>query len=282
MTYFRKSLVLLLILLPASSYANEYYDVNYFKNNPDDIAEQLDICRIQVWNAKASGSLASVKAAKNDPSCIAAKKAREQLKAEEFEARQRQYEQQKKAREALKLEATELAQGSTIEALKASKETCDREPHSILGQSGSDCAKLSHAINVREKLDTENSINSYRTSGGKMSEKERFILLSRPLQCQKSYTREVCRDINRAQNLDEQAYREKFREDRKAAEAVVEDCKIPFFKALAEANAIQNAGDKNRAVSNVVNLYKPPFNNPLACQTAARSMGTSFGMMKPE
>ena len=51
MNYFLTSLALSLILLPASSYANAY-DVNYFKKNPDDIGEQLDICRIQVWNAK--------------------------------------------------------------------------------------------------------------------------------------------------------------------------------------------------------------------------------------
>ena len=272
--------LVLFTLLPAIGYTNPY-DVNYFMKNPDDIAEQLDICQIQIWKAKSSGNLADVKAAKNNPACVAAKQARQKIKDEKANNAQKEYEARKQARAALNAQAEKLAQGSTMNALKARQEKCDDTLHPVLGRGGTDCAKLSKAISIRKKLDVEVAITSFR-NGGRMSEKERFTLLARTGKCQKEFDRVTCQHIQRAQQLDKQAYQETYQKDRNAAKAMLKQCKPPFFKALAAAKAIKNAGDRSRAVGDVVNLYKPPFNKPLACKSAANSLGEYFGMMKPE
>ncbi|MGB1011290.1 MAG: hypothetical protein ACPGVP_16325 [Thiolinea sp.] len=272
---------LLLVLLPAISYGNPY-DVNYFLKNPDDIPEQLDICNIQIWKAKTQGNLADVKAAKNNPACVAAKQAQKKIREDEAANAEKAYEMQKAARKAMKEAAAKMAAGNTMAVLQAKKQNCDKTPHPVLGAGGSACAKLRQAIAVRKKLDAEAAVAGFRNGGGRMTEKERFVLLSTPGGCKKAYDYQTCQFIQKAQYLDEQEYRDAFDKDKNAAEVMLEKCKPPFFKALAKAKAIENAGDRMRAVGIVVNLKEPPFDNPLACKTAATSLGTAFGMMAYE
>jgi len=272
-------LSLMLTLLPAIALANPY-DVSYFLKNPDDIGEQLDICRISVWKAKASGNLGDVKAAKNNPACIAAEKAKQQIKNEKEAKAEQDYALRKKARANMKAEVAKLAQQNTMTALKAKEANCDDKPDAVLGRSGSMCSKLSQAVYEREKIDKEAAINSYRTKSGKMSEKERFVLLAEMRGCEKVYDRDTCQHIRKSQYLDEQDYRKVFSTNRQAAQNTVAKCKVPFFNALRKVKAISNAGDRMRAESLLINLNKPPFDNPLACKTAASALGTPFGMMR--
>ena len=281
MNHFLIRFALLLTLLPTVTLANPY-DVDYFIQNPADIKDQLEICRIQVWNAKVSGNLANVKAAKNNPACVAANQAQAQIKNSKEAKAENEYALRKKARANMKIEVEKLAQQNTMKALKAKEASCDNKPHPVLGRGGSVCSKLSQAIYKREKLDEEDAIASYRSKNGKMGEKERFVLLAEMGACRKAYDRKTCQNIRRAQSLDEQAYRKVFTENHKAAQNMVAKCKIPFFKELAIVKAIANAGDRMRAESALINLYKPPFDNPLACKTAASALGTAFGMMAYE